>query len=144
MCGTVLTEKASWVDRTSIIPLSVEDENSLPVKKMQMIFEEVLKEKLKDRILGLKAGKDAVKMSQEEMKQTTAEQAANDLLEQTPTKVDYEPWSMEELGYRPGLESIAENEAPPELADADDFDFNSYISAKVKLPVGGHTFAMPR
>ena len=31
----------------------------------------------------------------------------------------------------------------PELAEADaeDFDFNSYIAAKVKLPVGGHTFA---
>ena len=29
----------------------------------------------------------------------------------------------------------------PELAEADDLDFNSYISAKVKLPVGGHTFA---
>ena len=37
--------------------------------------------------------------------------------------------------------TVAEDEPPPEIAEADDFDFNSYISAKVKLPVDGHTFA---
>ena len=29
----------------------------------------------------------------------------------------------------------------PELAEADDFDLNNYIAAKVMLPKDGHTFA---
>ena len=137
MCGTVLTEKAKWVDRSSIIPLSVEDENSIPVQKQKKIFEGSLEEKLKEKIKGLQIGKEDKPPGH----QHEDEQAANDELEKTPHRVEYEPWSLEELGYKPGLGTVAEDELPPEIADADDFDFNSYISAKVKLPVDGHTFA---
>ena len=139
MCGVVLTEKATWVERTSIFPLSVEDENSESIKRMKAIYEETLKEKLKERAKELESGKDTSWLPDldEDM------QAANDLLEKTPERVEYEPYSMEELGYADYLPSIPE-ESPyplPELAEADDLDFNSYIAAKVKLPVGGHTFA---
>ena len=35
MSGVVMTERATRLDRTSIIPLTVEDQNSEPIKKMK-------------------------------------------------------------------------------------------------------------
>ena len=58
MSGVVMTERATRLDRTSIIPLTVEDQNSEPIKKTKEEFESVLKSKLKDRIESLTAGKD--------------------------------------------------------------------------------------
>ena len=142
MCGTVVTEKGTTVDRTSIIPLSVEDENSEHIKAMKEVFNKVLEAKLKIKAWELKPtmkGKPLEKpidIDSELEKEMTAH-----MTEVTPDRVEYEPWSLEELGYKAGMETIEEEPPPPELADADDLDLYSYISAKVKLPVGGHTFA---
>ncbi len=137
MCGTVLTEKGTTVDRTSIIPLSVEDENSEHIKAMKQVFDKVLEAKLKIKASELKPSKkDSTDIDLQLAKEMTAH-----MPEVIPDRVEYEPWSLEELGYKAGMETIEEEPPPPELADADDLDLNSYIAAKVKLPVGGHTFA---
>ncbi len=57
MCGTVVTEKGTTVDRTSIIPLSVEDENSEHIKVMKQVFDKVLEAKLKIKASELKPSK---------------------------------------------------------------------------------------
>ena len=57
MSGVVMTERATRLDKTSIIPLTIEDQNSEPVRKMKEEFESILKSKLKDRIESLTAGK---------------------------------------------------------------------------------------
>ena len=137
MCGTVLTEKGTTVDRTSIIPLSVEDENSEHIKAMKQVFNKVLEAKLKIKASELKPSKkDSADIDLQLAKEMTAH-----MPEVIPDRVEYEPWSLEELGYKAGMETIEEEPPLPELADADDLDLYSYISAKVKLPVGGHTFA---
>ena len=59
MCGTVLTELGSTLDRTSIFPLSLADKNSEQVNAMKHKFKSRLGEKLKERVAGMKAGKDA-------------------------------------------------------------------------------------
>ena len=132
MCGTVLTAKGTRVDRTSIIPLSVADQNSDPIKKMKGVFEEVLKSKLKDRVAAMKAGKDAKVLEEEEL---------GTPVEETPEHVPYEQWDPSELGFQ--VESDGKEELP-ELAEADDLDLDRYISAKVMLPKDGHTFASGR
>ena len=59
------------------------------------------------------------------------------LADNTPEHVAYEGWTPEELGY-----SMESEKAPdPELADADDLDLNSYLSAKVMIPKDGVSFA---
>ena len=57
--------------------------------------------------------------------------------------VVYGPRSLEELGYKPGLEPIKEEPAP-ELVGAEDLDSNSYIEAKVKLPEMDIPLPVPR
>ena len=132
MCGIVLTERGTRLDRTSIIPLSVEDKNSDPVKKRKEVFEKVLAEKLKDRIKAMDDGKSAAALDQQE----------HDWVDEyTPEYVSYEQFSPAELGI--DLPDDGREELP-ELADADDLDLNKYISAKVMLPRGGHTFASGR
>ena len=137
MCASVFTEKASVVHRSSIIPLTVEEENSQHIARMKEVFEECLKVKLKDRIHVSQQGKDS---PMEEDDNGILDDKTKALSEPYPERVEHEPWSMEELGYKPGMETI-EEEPVPELKDADDLDFNSYIAAKVKLPRDGHTFA---
>ena len=132
LCGTVLTERGTRLERTSIIPLSVEDNNSDPVKKRKEIFEKVLAEKLKDRIKAMDAGKSPAALDQQESKW---------LDEYTPEHVPYERFDPKELGF--DVESDGKEDLP-ELADAEDLDLNKYISAKVMLPRGGHTFASGR
>ena len=66
MCGTILNERAQRLERTSIIPLTAEESNSIAVLKQMDIFERVLGEMLKDRVKGLNAGKDAMKMMDEQ------------------------------------------------------------------------------
>ena len=63
MCGTALTSKSTRLDRTSIFPLTVEDNNDASVTAMKLEFEESLKAKLKDRIEAMKSGKDAMHWS---------------------------------------------------------------------------------
>ena len=136
MCGVVLTEKGTRLDRTSIIPLTVEDRNNEAINKMKLKFESLLETKLKEWIKGLKSGKDALALDDEMEKQMT------ELIEEETPQVDAcDPWSLEELGHKPGMEPD-EKPPPPEIPDADDFDHNRHISAKVRLPKDGHTFSV--
>ena len=67
MCGTVLTEKATRLDRTSIFPLSVADKNSQEVIKMKEQFQIKLKDKLKARIAAMKDGRDPLDLEMDEL-----------------------------------------------------------------------------
>ena len=133
MCGTILTEKATRLQRTSIIPLSDEDNNSEAIDEMKAKYEKVLAEKLKHRVAGLKAGKEPAKLDEEAMA--------------TPDMVPYAPYKPEELGYDP--ERLEIKPQWPDLPEADeevdqeemDLNLNRYISAKVKVPQGGYNFA---
>ena len=58
MCGSVINEKAEVVERTSIIPLSVEDENNEAIAKMKKIFDEVMKIKLKVKMVDINKGEE--------------------------------------------------------------------------------------
>ena len=60
-----------------------------------------------------------------------------------PEHVDYEPYSLEDLGYKDMMEE-PQPEPLPEIKETDDLDLNRYISAKVSIPVGGHKFAHGR
>ena len=131
MCGTVMTSKGTRVDRTSIFPLSTADWNSEPVKKQMETFEEVLEQKLKGRIEAMKDGKDAKDLEEQELRAWAKED--------TPRHVPYKEWDPLELGFIPPREET--KEPLPELEEADDIDFDRYISAKVKLPRDGYTFA---
>ena len=48
MCGVGLNEKSSRLDRTSIIPLLIEDRNNEAVNKMKLKFESNLEAKLNE------------------------------------------------------------------------------------------------
>ena len=78
------------------------------------------------------AGKSAAALDQQEF----------DIVDEyTHEYVSYEQFSPAELGI--DLPDDGREELP-ELADADDLDLNKYISAKVMLPRGGHSFASGR
>ena len=49
MCSFIFTDKAKVITRTSVWPLSVEDNNSDPVKQLKESFESSVKSVLKDR-----------------------------------------------------------------------------------------------
>ena len=53
MCSKLLNKKAQIVCRTSVFPLSVEDEHSEVITAQKVVFEEALKAKLKDRAEGV-------------------------------------------------------------------------------------------
>ena len=65
MCGTVITSKSTRLDRTSIIPLSLEDHNFESVTAQKEEFTEALRLKLKDRAAAMKAGKEAGELDEE-------------------------------------------------------------------------------
>ena len=139
MCGVVLTERGTTVDRTSIIPLSVEDMNSEPVKKMKEVYTQVLASKLKHRMAGINAGKPAVELDEEE-----EAKAKRILQEESPLFEPYEQWDASDLGWELP-DGHDEGKSPlPELAEADDVDYDGYIGAKVSIPRDGHTFAVGR
>jgi hypothetical protein len=128
MCGTVMNSKGSRMDRTSIIPLTVEDNNSDVVKKMKEVFEETLKVKLKERVKGLAAGMDSLELDEQaELQQLDEETAAH---------IQYEEQDMDEDADDSGKQPL------PELKEVDDIlDLDRYIAAKVQLPRDGVTFA---
>ena len=132
MCGTVLTEIGTRLERTSIIPLSPVDHNDDSVKNRMGIFNDVLKSKLKDRVRSMKEGKEPSWLDEiADMK---------DVAQPTPEHVEYEGWDPSDLGY-----ALEEEKPPlPEIKEADDLDLNNYISAKVMLPKDGHSFASGR
>jgi hypothetical protein len=55
LCARILTEKGSFVSRTSVFPLTDEDHRSQIVKERKAAFEVSLKDKLgKKYVLGLR------------------------------------------------------------------------------------------
>ena len=129
MCGTVMNSKGNRLDRTSIIPLTVEDNNSDIVKGMKEKFEATLKVKLKDRVRGLAAGMDSLELDEQaEVQQLDDEAAAH---------VPYEELDLDEDADDSGKKPL------PELKEVDDLDMDldRYIAAKVQLPRDGVTFA---
>ena len=65
---------------------------------MKLNFESLLEAKLNEQIKGLEFGKDALALDAEMDKLIT-----EPIEEETPQMVDYEPWSLEELGQKPGI-----------------------------------------
>ena len=133
-----MTERATRLDRTSIIPLTVEDQNSEPIRKMKEEFESILKSKLKDRIESLTAGKDPSELEKLEKEMEAAWKKV-----ETPEFVEYEAWDPSELGFDVPKE---EKDKPlPEIQEADEIpDYDRHIATKVSIPKDGHTFATGR
>ena len=137
MCGTVLTEIGTRLERTSIIPLSAADKNDDSVKNRQGIFTEVLKSKLKHRVKSMKEGKEPHWLDEEALDEEAKQKP---LMQPTPEHVQYEGWDPLDLGF----DIKEESPELPEIKEADDLDLNKYISAKVMLPRDGYTFASGR
>ena len=108
LCARILTSKGNFVNRTSVFPLSVSDENSDAVKQRKSDFELSLKQALGDaKYAPYKPDPDDPK----------------DVEEATPK---YEPYDD---GSTP-VEELAEAD------DLDHEAFDKYISARVCLPQG--------
>ena len=124
MCGVVLTEKGTTRERTSIWPMSDEDLRNPEVLRAMEAFTVELNKKLKMHDAGLKAEKSAAQLNEE--------------LENTPYSVKYEPFTMAELEDEFDPQPIT---LPPadKLTEKEqvDLDQNRFISARVKVPVGG-------
>ena len=128
MCGMVMTETGQILHRTSVFPLKIEEVNSEGVARKKELFTNSLREKLKDKIECVKGANTPKELEELEKKW---------MFEDSPVHVPCEKWEAKELGF----DLPEEREDLPELADADDFDLNKYISAKVMLPKDGYTFA---
>ncbi len=140
MCGTVMTEKGTRIDRTSIFTLTVQDKNSDQVRDRKHNFSTRLGLRLKRRIKGLKDhDKDPKEQELEELKAQRKEWTEAEKKEQPPQ----EQWDPAELGFDIPSD---EKDALPETAEADDFEqdgmnCNGCIVSKVMLPTDGYTFA---
>ena len=134
MCGIVLTENTTRLERTSIFPLTVDDWNSEPTKQKMAEFDATLKAKLKDRAQAMSSGKDPNDLDDELVEKM--------LDEDTPKHVAYEEWE----DFQMGLTDVDPTKKPevPDLVDADDHNFENYLAAQVRIPQGGHTFANGR
>ena len=140
MCSHVRTERGTVLDRTSIFPLTVEEENSEVVKQKKALFEERLAAKLKDRIKGIKDGKDPDELERREQDEAEKELQVAD----TPLWESDDEWNP--LSMDPALlAELKEEDRPQEIKEADDFtedmQLDRYVGAKVMLPTQGHTFA---
>jgi hypothetical protein len=141
MCGFVLRETGKVVDRSSIIPLSEEELRSESIKELQAKFTAKLEGTLKSRAKAIDSGKqpDVVADGDDES-------FSRPLVDPTPIHVPYEQWDLQELRKEFGLQSgdfEEDAKAPlPDIAEADDVDYDGLIAAKVKLPRDGHTFVV--
>ena len=111
LCGRVLTAKGKFVHRSSIYPLSPEDERSDKVRERIRLYEQSLKEALKQKYEPYKPDPDDPTY----------------LADEFPDHVPYQP--IDDNDPRP----------LPELAEADDIEteaFDKLISARVCIPQG--------
>ena len=139
MCGMVLTERGQVLHRTSIMPLTVEQENSERVQQLKDAYNAILEAKLKHRMATMKAGKPDPELESE------FEEASKEWKKVgAPEHVPYRAWDPYELGF--DIEKEPKDEPLPELLEADDMDvtYDKYIAAKVALPRDSHTFATGR
>jgi predicted nucleotidyltransferase len=136
VCSMVLTEKAQRLDRTSIVPLTVEEFNDHDVQAAMRKWEETLASMLKERVKGLKEGKEPVQMDDE--------------WTSTPDTVPYQPFSAENMEYDPELLNVKQPwvdlKEANEMTESEqiNLDLNRYISAKVKVPEEATTLPMAR
>ena len=113
MCSKILTQKATIVCRTSVFPLSIEDENSEVVTAQKIEFETALKAKLKDRADGVEYDADVDEVDDE-----------------TPEYEPYEPNDHAE---------DKEKYIVPAMPEADLYDhdaFDKYVAAQVVFHKG--------
>ena len=109
MSARILTDKARFVDRTSVFPIKEEEWATDSFKERVARFEASLKERLKDRYNPVEPDAD------------------DDDDAKTPIYEPYQPTNPKD------------KEELPELAEADDFEhesFDRYISSRVKVPRG--------
>ena len=107
LCARILPASARPISRTSVFPLSVEEENSPAVAEMKAQFTQTLEQKLKDRALPL----DPDEIPEDE---------------KTP-----------EMEYYVPLEATDEETPPVQEADDfDHVAYDKYINARVLLPQG--------
>ena len=141
MCGTVITEKATHLDRTSIMPLTREDLNDPAVQAKMVEFMTELTTKLDARMArqGDHCDVDAPGY--------VDPNEVHDEFQAAPYTENYEPWTPEELGFDP--DSVEHKPQWGDLPEADDteadkvdFDENKYIAAKVMIPKEGFDFAV--
>ena len=135
MCAKVLTESTKVINRTSVFPLTEAEASLEAVQQKKKLFNEKLSKRLKKRVAAVYDGKPS---------EVIEEEAARDFLaDVTPVHEPYAEHSPEDVGCPPELVPEPDKEPLPELKEVDDLDLdlNNYISAKVKLPRDGHTFA---
>ena len=89
MCGIVITEKAAYLDPTSIMQLTTEDLNDPVVQVAIVRFMEELSTKLDGRMARLKGDEDPDDL--------------HDEFAAAPHYENYEPWTPQELGFDPDL-----------------------------------------
>ena len=138
LCGAILTAKGKIIDRTSIIPLSPIDSNSDVIKSMMNKYDASIQPRLQKRTSDFERGVIPADIDGDIEAEFSAPADEFDFV--YPVNVPYDPYSLKELGYEEAMD-YEEPTKLPDLKDADDFDLNSYISAKVKLPLNGQQFA---
>ncbi len=145
MCGYVMRETGFVVDRSSIIPLSDEENRSEEIKQLKAKFTAKLEETLKDRAKAIESKEDYV------VTDSTDDSFCKSISEDIPVHIPHEPWEDLFLQNQLGLsdEDVGANgndkQPVPDIAEADadgDWDYDRYITAKVKLPHNGHHFAV--
>jgi hypothetical protein len=143
MTSRVLAPSGEVVHRSSVAPLTDEEEADPENDRRKEDYLAALKSRLKERAKDIKLkGHD-----KKEAKEYSADDAEVtnwlwDSDEEPGDYIPYEPIDSSELPWDPP--EGHEEEKPdvlPEIAEADDIDFDKHISAKVALPQGGHGFA---
>jgi hypothetical protein len=136
MCSTVFTEKAQCLNRTSITPLLVEYLNDPSMPESMKKWELHLASVLKERVKGLKEGKDPGQMDLD--------------WDATPDTVPYHPLTADDMEYDPVLlktkGSWVDLKEADEMTESEqiDLDLNKYISAKVRFHKEATTKPMAR
>ena len=133
MCSMVFTEKVQCLDITSIVPMTVTELNDPDIQVAMRKWEDTIANVHKERVKGLKEGKAPIQMDDE--------------WNSTPDTVPYKPFTAEDMEYDP--EALHVKQPWVDLKEANemteseqiDLHLNRYISAKVKVPQGGHNFA---
>ena len=119
LCYAVLTEKGRILHRTSVIPLSREERNSLDVVQQKKEFTKELSERLGDRAKGISVETDITDSSAEGGIERNEEDG-------TPQFERYEDDNDDDEGF----------EEPPVSEEVDQVEFDHYISARVRLQEG--------
>ena len=139
LTARVLSPNAHRRCRTSVWPLSKEDAANPEIRRLKEDYLETLKATLKERAADIKVGK-RVKHSKEYTPEDEDHWLWDDQDDLSKDYIPYEPYSEDELPWAPPKGHHEDKLPLPDLAEADEIDFDKYVSAKVALPRGGHSF----